>query len=943
MGPMATKYAAAILLSLQAILLAWGAVCHSPTYDEVAHLPAGLSHWERGDYHLYRVNPPLVRMIASLPVWFLGADTDWSRLDSVIDSDTNKRIDFEVGAEFIAANGPRAFWLYTFARWACILFATIGGWAVWRWSRKLYGDGSAILAVALWTFSPMVIGHGQLITPDVAAASMGTLAFYLFWQWLREPLWRHAYLVGAALGLAELTKTTWVIAIPLMLTLWLGFTGIHCQQRWRQASQLAFIFGLAWFVFVLGYSGDGLFKPLGEYQFQSQAFSETEPVDQDEEVHDVRSKNNRFAGTWMAGIPVPLPEQYVLGVDVQKANFESTTLSYLGGELRSQGWWYYYLYAVGVKSTCGALLLLVGVTIVRIVTIAFPIANPNHRNVLTKDEWIVVVPLIAILVTVSSQTGINKHLRYLLPAHPFAIIWISQAVRLAGAARPKLRKYGHTAMVACTAWAVSSSLWIYPHSMSYFNELAGGPRRGDQHLINSNIDWGQDLFYLRDELDKRGWRDVGMVYWGRFDPRLAGIEFDLPPRGPFEATSDARGRSRLLPKPGRYAISVNHIRGYAFLAPDGNGGLAMPRKDAYSYFQRWQPIATAGYSTRLYEISTTDVTELRQRLGFDNLPDLKIAINNNLSLDNSHATTVTAIANESAFLLGCADGSVKRFQLAEPMHQRQSATDGEANRQGVKLMPASTHSVAALASSPSGDRFVSGYANGDVFLATTETAREASSRIRLGTHDSRITAVAFSPDGTQVASASNDGIVQIWDTNGSGLSASIDCELTTTALGWVTSNQLLVGTGDWKTGRRGSIGRYDVTGQWLGDLENSRHLIIDLVATEDGRVIGRNHTGELSIWDGITGKKQFTLVGETSRQLSLSSDERWLAASVATGTIRIWELSTGDLVQQSKLLEHRIEEMAFVGTEPVLIAVDARGNAHEISITLDETRPTQID
>ncbi len=53
-----------------------------------------------------------------------------------------------------------------------------------------------------------------------------------------------------------------------------------------------------------------------------------------------------------------------------------------------------------------------------------------------------------------------------------------------------------TLVAASFCWFLASSLWIYPHSLSYFNESIGGPKNGGAHLVNSNIDWGQDLEYF---------------------------------------------------------------------------------------------------------------------------------------------------------------------------------------------------------------------------------------------------------------------------------------------------------------------------------------------------------------------------------------------------------------------------------------------------------------
>ena len=621
---MKPKHLVTGLLCIQALLLGWGAMRHSPTYDEVAHLPAGLSHWELGDYRLFRVNPPLVRMVAALPVWLIGAETDWTRLHAVIASNSKQRVDFDVGRDFITANGERAFWLYTFARWACIPFVSLGGWVIWRWSSRLYGERSGLIGVVIWTFSPMVLGHGQLITPDVAAGSLGALVFYLFWRWVNEPLWAMAYGVGLSLGLTALTKSTWIIAPGLMMMLWIASIVMQRRLKLEWIGQAAFLLAVAWLVFVIGYTGDGLFKPLGEYRFQSQAFrgDPQQSVNVGEESKAVPGVN-RFAESFLGRLPVPLPEQFILGVDVQKSNFESTTLSYLRGELRRGGWWYYYLYGVVVKSTVGVLVLLVGVTILRLIGYrrlslresgADPLLSRSERR-RWLDECFVLVPMLAVLFMVSSQTGINKHLRYLLPAYPFAIIWISQIGHLIELSSGRFRHWASVLTTGLLASSILSSLWIYPHSMSYFNEIAGGPRRGDDHLINSNVDWGQDLFFLKDKMKQHGWDRVGMVYWGRYDARLAGVDFDLPPNLSIADLSGQSEQAPVVPSPGIYAISINQLRGYRFVAPNGEGGLQQGLPDGYQYFQRWKPIGTVGYSMRLFEISEEDIRLLEEELG----------------------------------------------------------------------------------------------------------------------------------------------------------------------------------------------------------------------------------------------------------------------------------------------------------------------------------------
>ena len=120
--PRLTATVASGVLLIHAVLLAWGAVRHSPTLDEVAHLPSGISHWRLGRFDLYHVNPPLVRMVATLPLLASDANTDWSRYsDSPL-----VRSEFRVGIHFLQLNGYRSLWYFTLARWACIPFSLIG-------------------------------------------------------------------------------------------------------------------------------------------------------------------------------------------------------------------------------------------------------------------------------------------------------------------------------------------------------------------------------------------------------------------------------------------------------------------------------------------------------------------------------------------------------------------------------------------------------------------------------------------------------------------------------------------------------------------------------------------------------------------------------------------------------------------------------------------------
>ncbi len=142
---------------------------HSLLCGQRQRLPAGLSHWEFGTFDLYRVNPPLVRMVAVVPVLFVDYQTDWTQYNAA----DGARSEMAIRGDFIRANVQRAFWLHTLARLGCVPFSLLGGYCCFRWAGEMYGRRAGLLALAMWPFSPNILAHGSLATADVGATAMG--------------------------------------------------------------------------------------------------------------------------------------------------------------------------------------------------------------------------------------------------------------------------------------------------------------------------------------------------------------------------------------------------------------------------------------------------------------------------------------------------------------------------------------------------------------------------------------------------------------------------------------------------------------------------------------------------------------------------------------------------------------------------------------------------
>ena len=546
--------------------------------DEVGHLGAGLANWRTLNMRPYCVNPPLPRMIATLPTW-----AENPSLSLAIDERPGMRSEWALGTSLARDNPDRYISLLRHDRLANLVWAALAIGVLWRWSGELYGLWGRLIVVSVWCLDPTVIAFSGVVVPDVAAAASGLLVCYLFWRYLRSPSWFEAWLAGLALGLALLTKTTWLI----LFAVWPVLIGM---SRWGSRADLAerprfwhlpFMAFVAWLVLCFGYGFTKVGRPLGDFEFISQALAGPEAHSGNSQAQ--LKPGNRFRTTAFEKVPVPLPADLIVGIDMQKSDFERKYESYLNGEWRERGWWYYYLYAMAIKLALPTfILMLAGVFCCFI----------SPRAAVRLDEWAFLLPAIAVLAFVSSQTGFNHHMRYVLPAFPLLFMSAGRLAQLAQG-----RKWLRVVIASSLIWCFTASASVAPYFMSYFNPLAGGPENGWRHLVDSNIDWGQDILHLKKWLDQHAEvRPIGIKYYNLLEPMDVGIAaFEVPDE----------------PKPGYYAVDVNYVAGSTFPGHKREPSGAGP----YAYFQRFTPIAKAGYSIYIYHITPDEANRVRAEMG----------------------------------------------------------------------------------------------------------------------------------------------------------------------------------------------------------------------------------------------------------------------------------------------------------------------------------------
>ncbi|MFM9960553.1 MAG: ArnT family glycosyltransferase [Planctomycetaceae bacterium] len=599
--------AIALMLVGQAIVMTLTAARLSTTHDEYWHIPVGLLHWKTGRFDFEPSNPPLLRMWATWPLLFTSADSPRTEPTT----DLNR-----FGDEFLAAN-PESFDRYVvIARLPIILLTVAAGALLARWAWEWNGPWSACLVTWLWSREPTVLAHGSLMTTDAGGAALWIAALFAAWRFAQRPNTRHSVLAGVLLGLAQAAKFTNVLLVPLVVGLW-------CLERWRNESvepldrrtglqRWGVLLLSAWLCLNAAYLFRGTGTSLHDFQFAS-----------------------RSARTWqerLGSLPVPLPRDYVTGIDRQKAVMESDHAVFLDGELSTKGFGHYYLMTLLYKwpHSIHVLLLWAAIKFVAAFVAAFARTRGGEAiqslSSQTASAWRqpmwCLIPA-ALVLSVASSSGMQLGIRYVLPAIPLLLLFAS------GVLRGRVCEFQKSPMGAwevvkprtaiseirtpdpgISRWqplAVGALLLIcdpwhsHPEYLAYFNEFAGGSEDGRWHLVDSNLDWGQDLHELKRFVAEHPQMEpLSLAYFGTLPPDSLGLRYENPPTR--------------QPRPGWHAVSVNFVMGLPGATRDGHGGMraVYPGED-YSYFQRFDPKYHIGASIDLYYLNPDSVPVLEPK------------------------------------------------------------------------------------------------------------------------------------------------------------------------------------------------------------------------------------------------------------------------------------------------------------------------------------------
>ncbi|MDP3727605.1 MAG: glycosyltransferase family 39 protein, partial [bacterium] len=223
-----------ILLGIMFILMLTSSWNDSAIMDELAHAPAGYAYLFLRDYRLNPEHPPLLKMLAALPLAFVNVN---------FPTDTKSWIDdvngqWDQGRIFLYESGNDADHILRLMRLPGMLLAVLLGWLLWAWVHRRFDTRTANLTLLFYTFSPTFLAHSRFVTTDLAAAFGFFIGVAAFLRFLKAPAAKNIILTGLALGAAELLKFSLLLLLPMYAILLVAWAASRIERPWRERLRL---------------------------------------------------------------------------------------------------------------------------------------------------------------------------------------------------------------------------------------------------------------------------------------------------------------------------------------------------------------------------------------------------------------------------------------------------------------------------------------------------------------------------------------------------------------------------------------------------------------------------------------------------------------------------------------------------------------------------------
>lgn len=574
----------AVLFVVLAMELFFSARLESPTFDEPAHLYAGYGYWLHSDFGVNPEHPPLVKLIAALPLLV-------ERPKYPPPPNIPFRPASAVGG-LLLLHPPGAYALVDHARVAVSLFLFCLALLVMLASREMFGQGTALFALTLVVFDPLLLAHGPLVGTDTGLTCCLFATVYTFYRYVKRPSWVRLGVCTLAAGLSLAAKHSAIFLFPILILLCVVEVALWRRQEGDNAGGVPVARSRSGYSLRLGVSllviAAGAIAILWAfYGFRYAARPDGQQIKPSSatylgEMHQRgEAKTIAFAERHHL-----LPEAYLYGLtDVIYISNNGREM-FLLGTIYPNGRWFYFPAAFLIKSTIGFLLLLALLPFARELW-----GGERRREVL----FVAIPPIVFFAIAMSSKLDIG--IRHILPTMPFLIV-LAAAGAVVLARRSRAWRY---AVAALLVLDVASSVHAFPNYLPYSNEFFGGPSETYRALSDSNVGWGGGLKAMHAYLEERHITQCWFAYSALLDPASFGVPCKRLPS--FFGMLTDRGQQQVVPEEiqGPVFVSSEELVGSLWGGPK--------EMNAYQQFMEMRPARVVAGEIAEYD-GTFDVKKV---------------------------------------------------------------------------------------------------------------------------------------------------------------------------------------------------------------------------------------------------------------------------------------------------------------------------------------------
>ncbi len=599
---------AILLLIVFAVLAVTSMWNDSANYDERIHLPAGYSYITQQDMRLNPEHPPLVKDLAALPLLLMKINFPFQSWgwNTALTNDSSRtpvwQTDVGFGNDLLYYSGNDAQKMMRYGRIPIILIGILLGFYIFRFAKELWGDLAGIIALIFYSFSPTFLAHTRLVTTDVAASAAFFISFYYLYKWLKASTRRNLLILGIVFGLSLLTKFSTVLLIPIF-----GFIVLFwvlLQERGKKLWALKKYLGGFILALIIAFLIIGAVYAFHIWNYPAQK----QAIDTAFILSTFGFKPLVNLTVWISSQPISRAwGHYFLGflMTFQRSSGGNTT--YYLGEVSADGSRSYFPIVYLIKEPLAYILLIFFALFLCI----------KHYRERTKKHWFSdfaellknnlaesgMLFTVIVYWAFSIHSNLNIGVRHILPTLPFIYaltarqigLWIKGGIterisnykgfwQLFGLYWRRIKKGFVVAVLF--VWAIISVVSVWPSFLAYFNGTAGGPDSGYKFVVDSNLDWGQDILRLAQFIEKNNIKEIKMDYFSG-----APVEY-------YIKTVKIESFNREIPQKGWLAVSATILMG----ACKDNKIPCTYNERAYTWLDQYKPIAKIGYSIFVYDI-----------------------------------------------------------------------------------------------------------------------------------------------------------------------------------------------------------------------------------------------------------------------------------------------------------------------------------------------------